>query len=108
MDLIEGVYRLSKTWPQHEMYGLTSQIRRASVSVAANIAKGQGRNSLGDFVRFLSIAHGSLRETETMLIIAKRLEYSDEECIALLFTQCVIVGKLIQGLIRQLNTRRTP
>lgn len=78
MDLVEQVYRLSKDWPADERFGLTNQIRRATVSIAANIAEGEGRGTDPDFCRFLRIAHGSLREVETHALIALRLTYSTD------------------------------
>jgi four helix bundle protein len=85
MDLVEGVYRTTRSWPKEELYGLTNQVRRAAVSVPANVAEGQGRRSSQEFPHHVSIAHGSLREVETHLLISRRLGYSDEAtCEALM------------------------
>ncbi|MDB5296543.1 MAG: ribosomal protein [Phycisphaerales bacterium] len=75
MDLVEEVYRATRLFPADEVYGLTSQIRRAAVSIPANVAEGQGRGGAAEFARFLRIAHGSLREVETHALIAERLLY---------------------------------
>ena len=77
-ELTVQVYRVTRDFPSEEMYGLTSQLRRAAYSVPANIAEGAGRESNADYLRFLSIARGSLAETEYFLHLAKRLDYLSE------------------------------
>ncbi len=104
MDLVEIVYRLTQVFPKEEVYGLTSQARRAAVSVPANIAEGQGRKTPGDFGRFLAIAHGSLRELETHLLIAQRLHYLEEAQTRPAFALCEETGRLINGLLRSLRS----
>lgn len=75
MDLVEAIYKATKHFPREELYGLTSQLRRAGVSIPSNIAEGQGRKSTSEFLHHLSFAYGSLREVETQLVIAGRLGY---------------------------------
>jgi len=75
IDLAVVTYEISRSWPRAETYGLTSQIRRAAVSVAANIAEGQGRRGRKEFLHFLNIAIGSLCEMETHLVVARRIGY---------------------------------
>lgn len=75
MDLAEKVYEASKDFPQEEQFGLTSQLRRAVVSVSSNIAEGSNRKTEKDFVRFLTMARGSLNEVESQIRLAKRLGY---------------------------------
>jgi four helix bundle protein len=99
MDLVQQVYAVSAGFPKEEVYGLTSQVRRAAVSVPANIAEGQGRRSDGDFRRFLLIAHGSLREMETLIFIAERLAYVCQDTRASLIELSTEVGRLINGLV---------
>ena len=105
MDLVEVVYELAKRFPQDELYGLTSQVRRAVVSVPSNIAEGEGRNSPNDFARFLSIANGSLREVETQLFIAVRLDYLANDDITNAISLCEETGRIINGLKRNLQQR---
>jgi four helix bundle protein len=79
MDLSERVYRLTWTFPRQEMYGLSSQLQRASVSIPSNIAEGRMRGSLREYAHFIAMARGSLAELRTQLILAQRLEYSTVE-----------------------------
>lgn len=79
MDLVEGIYRLTRTFPDDEKYGLISQMRRAAVSIPSNIAEGAARNGNREFVQYLYIALGSLSEIETQLDIARRLHFVQED-----------------------------
>jgi four helix bundle protein len=96
-------YRVTQTFPADEKFGLTSQIRRASVSVAANIAEGQARVHTGDFVRHLSIARGSLAEAETLLEIATSLEYLQREKVNQLWNELQTIGRMLTALIQSLE-----
>lgn len=107
MDLVQVVYEVSRKFPGAELYGLTSQIRRAAVSVPSNIAEGEGRGNPGDFLRFLSIANGSLRELETQLMIAVRLGYVSNQSIQTAMNLSSETGRLLNGLKRSLNQRKT-
>jgi len=102
MDLAADVYRLTRAWPKDELYGLTSQARRAATSVAANIAEGYGRENLGSYLQFLKIAQGSLKELETHLLLAERIEITRMDEIASLLAQSESVGKLLRALMRKL------
>ena len=75
MNLAEEVYKVSRSFPREEIYGLTSQLRRAAISIPSNVAEGQGRRTTADFLHHLSIAYGSLLELETQILIATRLSY---------------------------------
>jgi four helix bundle protein len=77
MDLVEMIYRLTAAFPQEERFGLTAQLRRSAVSIPSNIAEGAARRSTPEYLRFLSIARGSLSEASTQLQIARRLDYID-------------------------------
>lgn len=103
MDVVSDVYRLSEGWPKEELYGLTNQIRRAAVSVPANIAEGQGRTGKREFLHHLSIANGSLHETETLLLIALDLRFLDKPACDEPIVRTAEVGRLIGGLIRRLR-----
>lgn len=81
IDLVEKIYVITREFPKSEQYGLTSQMRRCSISISSNIAEGAGRNSSKDFIRFLNISSGSLSELETQLVIADRLNFINAEDI---------------------------
>jgi len=101
MQLVTAIYQASNPWPKEEQYGLTSQLRRAAVSVPANIAEGQGRTGTREFAHHLSIANGSLHETETLLLIALNLRLLEQTRGDALLSQCNEVGRLLSGLIRK-------
>ena len=102
-DLALEFYRVTQSFPSDEKFGLTSQIRRASVSVAANIAEGQARVHTGDFVRHLSMARGSLAEVETLLEIATGLEYLQREKVKQLWNELQTIGRMLTALIQSLE-----
>lgn len=106
MDLAVATYELTRAWPKDELYGLTSQSRRAAVSVCANIAEGYGRETRPSYIQFLRVAQGSIKELETHLIIAQRVELSQGGKIDDLLGQCESVGKLLRLLIRKLESER--
>jgi len=104
MDLVESVYQVSRSFPREEIYGLTSQLRRTAVSIPSNIAEGEGRGGSKEFAQFLRISHGSLREVETQVLIAHRLAYLDGDQADKLMSNAAEVGRLINGLLKSLNT----
>ena len=104
MDLVVEVYKITNSFPRDEQYGLTNQLRRAAVSIPSNIAEGQSRASR-DFVRFLSMAHGSLSETETQMQIAARLGYAEDGKLARFKELTCEVGKFINGLAASIEKR---
>jgi four helix bundle protein len=103
LELVIDVYKGTEHFPKEERYGLTSQLRRAAVSIPANIAEGAGRHSKKEFAHFLSNSQGSASELETELIIASRLGYLDKENFAKLTAQLERIGRLITGLIRHVS-----
>jgi four helix bundle protein len=105
--LSESTYRVTTRLPDHERYGLSSQMRRAAVAIPANIAEGQGRNTCRAFLNHLSIARGSLHELETHVILASKLQYIANEEKQLLLTQTGEVGRLLNGLMNALRQRAT-
>jgi four helix bundle protein len=105
MDLVEAIYGITTSFPKDERFGLTNQLRRASVSIPANIAEGQGRQSPRDFLRFLSIAYGSLREVETLILIAERLKFLSPAQTEPLMSRAAELGRLLNGLSNSLRSR---
>ena len=103
MDLVEAVYTATRSFPKEELYGLTSQIRRASVSIASNVAEGHGRSGGREFAHRLSIAHGSLCEVETQLEIAARLGYISNDRMEEILLLAIETGKLINGLMHSVE-----
>lgn len=101
--LVGKLYASTRAFTKEERYGTTSQIRRVGVSIPANIAEGQGRNSLGEFRQFLGIAQGSLAELETLLIISGNLNYLKPQKKEELLKLCDEIGRLLAGLKRSLT-----
>jgi len=97
-----AIYRLTSGFPGQEIYGLTSQLRRASVSVASNIAEGYGRGSSGEYKQFLGMARGSNSEVETQLILATQLGFGDASQIELADGLTTEAGKMLNALMRTL------
>jgi four helix bundle protein len=103
VDFVVNVYKATEQFPSDEKFGLTSQIRRASVSIPANIAEGAGRKSNKEFIHFLSIAQGSASEVSTEILIAHRLEYIDLERFTELNSDLDNIGRMITGLANHLK-----
>jgi len=103
----KSVYRVTAGFPSDERFGLVSQVRRASVSVASNIAEGWGRGTSQDYVRFLRMARGSVYEVETQLEIASQLEFLDEESYREVIAEVNEAGRVLAGLLRSLEQRES-
>lgn len=105
VELAVDCYSVTRIFPNNEMYGMTSQIRRASTSIAANIAEGHGRENTGSFIQFLRMAQGSLKELETHVIVSSRVALMSEDISDRLLGQAGEVGKMLRSLIRSLQQR---
>ena len=107
IDLVVECYRRTRGFPENERYGLTSQLQRAAVSIPANIAEGHGRGSTKSFINFLWIANGSLKELDTHLTLALRLQYVKESQLQPALRLVDEVGRMIVGLRRSLECRQS-
>ena len=105
MEMTVCVYSLSRTFPKDELYGLTSQLRRASISVASNIAEGRGRMTDGEFRQFLGMAQGSTYEVQTQLQVARRLKMGDEAMLNKAEALCIETSKMLGAFIQSLGAR---
>ena len=106
MDLAAICYRHTTDYPKAEMFGLTSQIRRAVSSIPANIAEGHGRENTGSFIQFLRISQGSLKELETHLLLSQRVGIAKAADVEQLIARCETIGRMLRGLIRALQKRQ--
>ena len=105
MTLAESCYLLTRRFPREELFGLTSQIRRAAGSVPANIAEGHGRENTGNFIQHLRIAQGSLKELETHLLLAERVDILPATELPSVLSTCESLGKMLRALIRSLQDK---
>ena len=105
ITIVKLVYALTKSWPKEELYGLTSQARRAAVSIPANIAEGQGRGTRKETARFAQIALGSLYELDTLLYLAAELAYSAHDMVAPLRERLTTLAKRISAFITYQENR---
>lgn len=105
MELVTAVYEVTRSFPKAEVFGLTSQVQRAAVSIPSNIAEGHARCGTREFLHFITIALGSLAETETQLLVAHRLEYVDNEALGSLMKRCDQVGKMLRALQKALKAK---
>jgi four helix bundle protein len=108
MDLADGVLDMADLLQRPQTFGLVDQMRRAAVSIPSNIAEGHGRRSRGDFIRFLSIANGSLRELETHLLLTRRRKLAPSGELEALLAVADEVGRLLTGLHRRLVRMNKP
>ena len=103
MDLVEALYLITREFPKAEEYRLTSQLLRAGVSIPANVAEGNARASRKDYARFVSIARGSLAETETLLMLARRIGLGRPESIDSALSDADRIGRMLNSLHRSLE-----
>ena len=103
VELVSDIYKITKQFPKEELFGITNQIRRAAVSIPANIAEGAGRHGLGELKQFIGIAKGSLAELETLMIISKNLDYLNEEDFENITLKLTSIFKMLSGLSKSLS-----
>lgn len=108
LDMVDQVYAVTRNWPKEEVFGLTNQVRRAAVSVASNIAEGQGRRNSGDFVRFLAIAAGSLMEVKTQLIIGQRQKFLQPAHATPILDAIEEIARMLAGLRKSIEQTKPP
>ena len=107
MDLVAAIYKITKTFPKDETYGLITQMRRCAVSIPSNISEGYGRNSSSDYVCFLHIAMGSLYELQTQLEISLNLNYLEAKGFKKFFESSREVERMMSSMIRKISTKGT-
>lgn len=100
IELVSEIYVISRSFPAEEKYSLTSQMKRAAISVASNIAEGAARKTKKEFIQYLHVAQGSISELDTQLEIAKRLKYVTEDKVSSLDVSMEKIDKMLSGLIR--------
>jgi four helix bundle protein len=107
MSVAEHAYRLTVRFPKAEVYGMTGQIRRTAISIAANITEGHGRENSGSFVQFLRMSQGSLKELETHLMLAVRVRLAAADEVEPVLRECDELGRMLRSLIRSIQRRQS-
>ena len=105
IELTTDIYTFTANFPKNESFGLSSQLQRAAVSVPSNIAEGHARDSTKEYLRFISIALGSLAEAETQLIISNKLNYINQEKLAEILEKSSAIGRMLRGLQKSLKAK---
>jgi four helix bundle protein len=105
VELALQIYKLTAKLPDSENFGLTNQMRRASVSVASNMAEGYGRSNRGEYLQFLGHARGSIFEVETQIVFAKALEFGPKQTMQVAEELCSEVGKMLGAMVKTLRTK---
>jgi len=105
MSLVTSIYQLTRDFPHAEMFGLTSQLRRASISIPSNIAEGYGRNTSKDYLRYLQIALGSLYEMQTQLEIASNLHFLDIVDFKKMISLCLEIERMLTSLVAKIRAK---
>jgi len=108
MELATRIYQMTRDFPNHEKWGLSSQLQRAAVSIPANLAEGHAKDSTKQSIFHVSVARGSLAETETHLLLAEQLGYSNKEIIDPLLELCDRIGKMLFKLQNSLKAKNKP
>jgi len=103
IKFVEQIYKITSSFPPEEKFGLTSQMRRASISIPSNIAEGSARNSSKEFINFLHISQGSVAELETQIIISKNLQFFDSQTEDILLKELDEISRMIIGLQKSLR-----
>lgn len=107
IELVKDIYSITKNFPREELYGLTSQIRRAAISIPSNIAEGWGRGTTKNYLQFLQISRGSLFELETQIIIANKQDYVNQENCSNIIDKINELGRMLNALITKLDSKNS-
>ena len=105
IDFVTTIYKVTEKYPRSEIYGLVSQLRRATVSIPSNIAEGAARNHNKEFIQFLYISLGSASEVETQLLISNNLKYINDQDKELLISSLYEISKMLKGLINSIKIK---
>jgi len=105
IEVVNDIYKVTKHFPKEELYGLTSQIRRAAISIPANIAEGWGRGTTKNYIQFLEISRGSLYELDTLNIISNNLGYLNQENSSEIENKIFEIGRMLNALITKLESK---